>query len=92
MRCFEFIDNVLNLFGVDKNHYGEGISMTFNAPLTLSEGVFDGIFIYIDDDDDCRGRIVTGLKKNSCIDVVRLCDVSGPSLDILYNELEKLAQ
>ena len=92
MRYFEFIDNALNLFGVHKNHYGDGISKTFDVPLTLSEGVFDGVFIHIDDDDDCKGRIVSGLKKNSCSDVVRLYDVSEQSLEVLYNELEKLAQ
>lgn len=83
MTYYCFVDQVLKLHGLWKGAYGECVEETFPKPLELTEGVFCGISIHIDDDVDCMGRIFA-IVYDMSNQQTRIDNFSEESLDKLF--------
>lgn len=59
------LEDLIVTLGGGKPYPGDGIEITFNDELKTKDGVFTGLYYDCDDDDDCRGRIISALYEKS---------------------------
>lgn len=69
MEYWDFIYGVFEFTGLCRYCYGEDADTKFENPIIIDNVEYKSISFWIDDDDDCKGRIICHLHT-----------VPGPSL------------
>lgn len=63
MKYWDFIDEVFKLTG-NYRYPGETADVKLKTPIVIDNNSYHMLSIWIDDDDDCRGRVLADLYEN----------------------------